>query len=671
VVGRVESSWRPATAEEGFEIVRRRLFEPLVGADAFKQRDVTASAFAELYLTQRTEFPPECSDSDYEKRIQAAYPIHPEIFDRLYTDWSTLVKFQRTRGVLRLMAAVIHSLWEKGDRNPLILPSTVPIDDARVQTELTRYLSDQWAPIIEKDVDGPSSLPLKIDAELPNLGKLNAARRVARTIYLGSAPSAAAAHRGIEDRRVKLGCVMPGESPAVFGDALRRLAAAATYLYQDGPRFWYATQPTVTKLADDRAEQLKREPDKVAHELDGRLREDLRKTGDFSRIHPLPRSGADVPDDLDTRLVVLPAEHPFSKEPGCAAETAARTILESRGNTPRLYRNTLVFLAADKVRLQDLDEALRKFLAWKSILAEKEALNLDPYQVRQAETQKVAADGAVTSRLPETYQWLLVPEQANPQAPVTWQTIRLSGGDALAARASKKLRGDESLVVLLGSTILRKHLDDVPLWRGEHVPVRQLVEDFARYPYLPRLAGPEVLVQAVRDGVALLTWQADTFAYAESYDEGAVRYRGLQGGQIVSVSVESPGLVVKAAVARQQQVAEAPKFTPSGTAGETSSTAVTAGGSGEERKSETGSIVAHSLRRFHGTVRLDAARVGRDASRIADEVISHLAGQVGAEVTVTLEIEASLPGGASDQIVRIVTENSRTLKFTNHGFEKE
>ena len=64
------------------------------------------------------EFPPECRDADYEKRIKAAYPIHPEIFDRLYTDWSTLVKFQRTRGVLRLMAAVIHSLWEKGDRNP-------------------------------------------------------------------------------------------------------------------------------------------------------------------------------------------------------------------------------------------------------------------------------------------------------------------------------------------------------------------------------------------------------------------------------------------------------------------------------------------------------------------------------------------------------------------------
>src|SRR5213078_3589138 len=210
--------WRPASAEESFEIVRRRLFEPMLKKEDFVARDNTARAFSDLYHSQKQEFPPECREGDYEKRLKAAYPIHPEVFDRLYTDGSTLLKFQRTRGVLRLMAAVIHSLWEKGDRNPLILPSTVPIDDSRVQSELTRYLSDNWAPIIEKDVDGANSLPLKIDGEQPNLGKVHATRRVARTIYLGSAPTTAAAHRGLEDRRVKLGCVMPGESPAVFGD---------------------------------------------------------------------------------------------------------------------------------------------------------------------------------------------------------------------------------------------------------------------------------------------------------------------------------------------------------------------------------------------------------------------------------------------------------------------
>jgi hypothetical protein len=203
-------------------------------------------------------------------------------------------------------------------------------------------------------------------------------------------------------------------------------------------------------------------------------------------------------------------------------------------------------------------------------------------------------------------------------------------------------------------------MDDVPLWRGEHVAVKQLVEDFARYLYLPRLSGSEVLVQAMRDGVALLTWTTDTFAYAESYDEGAGRYRGLRGGQTISLTAESAGLLVKPDVARRQLEAEIPPPPPGPVSG---------------RSPEPGPSPLpppeRKLRRFHGTVQLDPERAGRDASRIADEVIAHLAGQVGAKVTVTLEIQAEFEGGASDQTVRTVTENSRTLKFTSHGFESE
>jgi predicted AAA+ superfamily ATPase len=675
VVGRVESSWRPASAEEGFEIVRRRLFEPLADPAQFKDRDVVARAFADFYRTQQAEFPLECRDADYEKRIKAAYPIHPEIFDRLYNDWSTLVKFQRTRGVLRLMAAVIHSLWEKGDRNPLILPANIAIDDPRVQFELTRYLSDNWVPVIEKDVDGPNSLPLRLDGELPNLGKFAACRRVARAIYLGSAPLTQAAHRGLEDRRVKLGCVMPGESPQIFGDALRRLAGAATFLYQDGPRYWYSTQPTVTKLAEDRAEQFKREPDKVVHELDRRLRDDLRRTGDFSRIHAMPQSGQDVPDDFDARLVVLGVDHPYSKELGNAAEAAAKTIFESRGNAPRLYRNTLVFLAADKTRLQDLDEAARRYLAWESILAEKLTLNLDPQQVKQAETQLTSADGAVTSRVPETYQWLLVPVQATPEAAVEWQALRLSGQDALAVRASKKLRSDELFVPGLGATVLRKYLDEVPLWRGDHVAVKQLADDFARYLYLPRLKGPAVLIGAIRDGLGLLTWEQDAFAFAESFDESAGRYRGLRGGQVVSLADSgAPGLLVKSEIARKQLDAASVR-PPLGSAPAGSTVSGEAAAAGVLGTGTTGmptpAPVAMQPKRFHGTVTLDATRVGRDASRIADEVIAHLSGLVGASVKVTLEIDAEVSGGVPENVVRTVTENSRTLRFTDQGFEKE
>ena len=673
VIGRVESSWTPASTEEGFEIVRRRLFEPLSEREHFTARDNVARAFADFYRAQQQEFPAECRDADYERRLRAAYPIHPEVFDRLYTDWSALVKFQRTRGVLRLMAAVIHSLWERGDRHPLIMPAHIPIDDPHVRNELTRYLSDNWTPIIEADVDGPNALPQHIDNEVANLGKFSATRRVARTVYLGSAPTTSVANRGLEDRRIKLGSAMPGETPAIFGDALRRLSTQATFLYQDGPRYWYSTQPTVTKLAEDRADQFRRDPSPVVAEIEKRLRADLRATGDFQRIHTVPQSGADIPDDMDARLVVLGTEHPHSSGANSKAQAAATAILENRGNTPRLFRNTLVFLAVDQTRLQDLDEAVRRYLAWSSILQDKETLNLDPHQVRQAEAQLKSEDGAVVGRLPEAYQWLLVPVQSTPEATVEWQALRLTGQDPLAVRASKKLRSEELLVPALAGTRLRMELDRVPLWRGDHVEIRQLADHFARYLYLPRLAGPEVLVAAIQDGLGLLLWTDESFAYADAFDEATSRYRGLRcGREVPLLSPESDGLLVKPAAAIAQQEAEP---------------AAAATGTGVAEPVASGSAGSHPVagtspeptppppepkaRRFHGAVTLDATRVGRDASQIADEVIAHLAGLVGAKVTVTLEIEAEIPSGAPDHVVRTVTENSRTLKFSSQGFERE
>ena len=217
VIGRVESSWRPASAEEGFEIVRRRLFKPL-DASQLADRDATARAFAESYRSQAAEFPAGCREPTYERRLRAAYPIHPELFDRLYEDWSTLERFQRTRGVLRLMAQVVGALWRSGDQSPLILPATVPLDDAPVASELARNLEDSWKPVMDADVDGPGSLPAQLDATYPNLGRYGAARKVARAVFLGSAPTVHSPHRGVEAPRVRLGCAAPRRS----GRYLRR-----------------------------------------------------------------------------------------------------------------------------------------------------------------------------------------------------------------------------------------------------------------------------------------------------------------------------------------------------------------------------------------------------------------------------------------------------------------
>ncbi len=660
VIARVESPWRPATTEEGFEIVRRRLFKPFADKEAFKQRDVTARAFADLYRAHRTEFPTACATLEYERSIQAAYPIHPEIFNRLYTDWSSLASFQRTRGVLRLMAAVIHSLWETGDRSPLIQPWHVHLDNPRVRNEFTRYLSDNWMPVIEKDVDGAKSLPVAIDGDVLNLGKLCATQRVARTVYLGSAPIAEAARRGIEDTRIKLGCVMPKEAPAVFGDGLRRLAARATYLYQDGTRYWYNTQPTVAKLAEDRAEELQRNAHKVASELEGRLRRDLREQGDFNQVHTFPKSPADVTDESDARLVVLPPETHYARGADNPAEKLAARILESRGAAPRLFRNALVFLAADQTRFQELDEALRRFLAWESIVRDVETLNLDPHQAGQAREQQKAASDTIRARIPETYRWLLVPEQRSPSSDVSWKSLNLTASGTLAQRASQRLRREDLMVADLGSAVLRLQLDRVPLWRGNHVSVRQLTEDFGQYLYLQRLTSANVLVGAIEEGIRALTWEHDTFALADGFDEKTKRYRGLRVMRDVNITCDSSSLVVKPTVARAQIDIEAPHPNPPPEG--PSPTPEAPGRNGMARVAP---------RRFHATATLDAARIGPEAGRIAEEVVSHLDGLVGAKVRITLEIEANMPAGVPEHVERVVTENSTSLRLDTHAFEKD
>ncbi len=388
---------------------------------------------------------------------------------------------------------------------------------------------------------------------------------------------------------------------------------------------------------------------------------DEQRRGDFYAVLLMPQSGGDVPAQLETRLVVLDPDQAYARGEGNQAEAAAQTILQSRGAGPRIYRNTFAFLAADKVRLQDLREAIRRYLAWESILSDHVELNLDPHPVRQAENQRDAANGPVEALLPETYCWVMVPTQANPSAEVRWQSSRLSGGDNLAVRASRRLSRDEHLVGKLGATIVRKALDDILLWcENDHVPIRMLVDDFAQQLYLLRLAGPGVLIEALRSGVATLTWELDTFAYAESFDEQSRRYPGLVAGSQVALSTDDSGVIVVPSAA-QSQLKQEVKGDESPSLG------------GNFEQPETAPNPEPQLhRRYHGTVQLDPSRVVRDASQIAREVVAHLAGLAGADVTVTIDIEATLPDGASEHVVRTVTENSQTLKLEpGSGFDRE
>jgi predicted AAA+ superfamily ATPase len=664
-IGRVGHPWKPASTEEGFEIVRRRLFNPVTD---YVSRDAVVHAFSEMYRSHGNEFPSECQEASYERRIEAAYPIHPELFDRLFNDWSTLDRFQRTRGVLRLMASVISNLWSSNDKNLLIMPCNIPIDDNSVRDELTRYLEDQWAAVIENDVDGGNSLPIKLDKENPNFGRYSSCRRIARTLFVGTAPTFRAANHGLDDRHIKLGCAQPGETIATFGDALRRLSNDATYLYVDNRRYWLSTQPSVNRLADDRAAQLKHED--ALEEIKKFIREELEPKGDFYRIHTFPGASGDIPDEQDIRLVVLNPESSHSaKEHNSLAMQVSQDILENRGTSPRLYKNTLIFLACDKAKISDLEEAVRQYVAWDSILRDKESLNLDAFQTRQAESKIKDTKETIKIRIPEVCQWLLVPSQAKDNPQVKWEEYRLQERDKLAVRACKKLKNEELLFTQMAGVRLALEIDKIPLWRGNHVHIRQLWDDFTTYLYLPKFRDENILLSAIQDGVSLISWDSETFAYADGYDEAKNRYIGLRAGINISINMDKESVLVKKESA-QAQIKEELKRASEATA--TGGEAVIAG-TGSEGETETTEPQIPkekpAPRRFHGTITLEPSRMARDAGVIAQEIVQHLLSQPDSNVQITLEIQTHIPEGASDGLVRTVTENCRTLNFDNYGFE--
>ena len=243
--GRIQALWKPVGTEEAFEIVRRRLFTTVGDKLA---ADTVCRAFADFYVGNKDVLPRETQESRYFERLVHAYPIHPEVFDRLYDDWSTPDNFQRTRGVLKLMAKVIHWLWKDGNNNPPIMPGSLPVYDSDTRNELIQYLPQGWDPVLERHMDGERSEPVEIENRESKFGSVQACRRSTRAIFLGSAPSTANQMvRGLELEHVLLGVVQPGQKIGLYKDALRRLGDRLHFLNSANNRFWFDTRPNLRR----------------------------------------------------------------------------------------------------------------------------------------------------------------------------------------------------------------------------------------------------------------------------------------------------------------------------------------------------------------------------------------------------------------------------------------
>ena len=661
--GRMESIWKPVAANEGFEVVRRRLFLDCKNPDG---RDAVCAEFSRMYSENQSDFPIESKELAYKERMASCYPIHPEIFDRLYEDWATLERFQRTRGVLRLMAAVIHELWMGNDAGLMILPSSIPLDAPNVRYELTRHLPDGeiWSPIVDREVDGKNSIPYEKDKSNQRYGRILAARRVARTIMLGSAPTVRAQNiRGIEVSRIRLGIVQPNENIANFNDALNTLQTSLTYLYSNSSsdRFWYDTRPTLKKTAEERATQVS--VSDVEYEIENRLRS-LKKEQLFTGIHICPDSSLDVPDEQSVRLVILrPADEHKGPNPNSSAMAAVNDILNNRGNTPRIFRNMIVFMAPDLDLMNSLKDEIKRYIAWKSIKEDNETLNLDASQIRETDNNLDRSNKTVDMCIKETYCWLIMPyiDKSVELKAITWEVIRISGGDeSIIAKAAKKTLQNESVIKEWAPMLLKMELDKL-LWRDKNeIQIQKLWEYLCTYCYLPRLANEEVLLNTIRTGLN----SSEYFAFASGFDD--MRYIDLKFNRNVGI-IERSGYLVKVDAARKQ-IAEEEDSANENNGDEPSPLPAPEPGKKEVKKDPE--FESPKNTRFYMSAQLDTTRIGRDVQRLVEEVINHIATGDNVQIEVSLDVNARAFDGLSQQIVRTVSENCNTLKVKSFGFDE-
>lgn len=661
---RVESSWRPASQEESYEIVRRRLFKEVPG-DKFHHRDNTLKQFAKLYRDSSDDFPQGCSDEDYRRKLEKAYPIHPELFDQLYMSWGSLEKFQKTRGVLRLMAQVIHELWIGNDPSVMIMPGSVAVSSARVEPELLHYLDTSWQAIIAGDVDGQASTPYRIDQAAPNLAKCSATRRVARAVFMGTAPTAGQENKGVDDKRINLGVVQPGEKPAIFSDALRRLTNQAKFMHSDLGRYWYSMSASLNRIAADKAGQI--EEALVLVEIDKALASyinGLADRGDFDAIQVAPNSSADVPDEAGgVRAVVLGVAHPHSGREGSAAQTTAKDILTTRGSTPRVYRNMLVFLAAEERQLDNLKLAMRSYLAWSEIVRESDRYNLIPSDAARAKAKLSEATDTLKTRLKEAWCYLIYPSQESAQADIDWNSAKVSSQDGLLSRASKKLASDEGLMPELGPSRLDRELQKY-IWNGKpHLGLADLWEYLNRYIYLPRVKNRAVLAKAVQTAVSQMV--PGPFAYAERWNETAGSYDGLviSGAPNAQIVIDRESIIIKpdaAEAARAKEIQDRGNASGGdGTGPSPGPGPVDTGGSITPPQP----VPETSPKRFTGTVMISPERPARDIHQIVEAIVEQLTTIQGCDVSLRLEIDAEAPNGFDRAKVRTLLENATTLGF--------
>ena len=485
VFGRVEAIYTPVQGEEIYEIIRRRLFED--ATDAAEARRV-AESYWELYQRLGDDVPREVREPAYRDKLCKAYPFHPELIDLLFERWSTYPTFQRTRGVLRLLAEVVADLYRRKHPAPLIQPAHLNLANPTIRRELLKHIGNEYEGVIAADIADGSAKAQKLDREMGSeYARFGVASGLATAIFFGS--FSGGEKKGLGIQRLRLAILREDIPPAVVGDALRRLEEDLWYLHAEGGVYSFSSQPNLNRVIIEKEEAVRDEL--ITEQIRTRLE---KLAGNELRVTLWPKVSQDVPDTKELKLAILSPEH--TKQSG-ATGALVDELFRKSGERFRTYQNTLLVLAPDGREFESLRQKVKRFLALCAIRDDKALMRqLSEENKKTLESKMKDVDGAMPFGLLSAYRHLAKPGESG----VEWHDLGLpTTGEkgSLAKRVREYLKSQDLLLEHISPhTLLKKAVG-----AEQEKSVADIAEAFLRYPQLPMVQSVAVIEQAIRQGV--------------------------------------------------------------------------------------------------------------------------------------------------------------------------
>lgn len=463
-VGRVGADTQPVRDDEIFEVVRRRLFEKL-GDEAV--RLAVAGQYHDYYQTLFGDLPGPALQAGYRRLMEKAYPFHPELIEVFRQRWASHHDFQRTRGALRLLAAILADLWQRRDSLPgkqwLVHTSDVRLEHLDPLTgELKKLYGSGYEAVLTADVAGSAANARKLDEAKKEYGDRHLAQGLATTILLNSF-GGDGSNKGLSVRELKLNVVRPADelNHNTINSVLDELEASAHYLYYaaggDGKRYWFHTKPNVNILINQAKNDVTEAS--VDSEIQRRVQEKAGRVAGFRLL--LNPASDDVPEQQHLTLVLLPLTQRLRSDGTLDKATARRieAIATKRGNGERIYRNTLLFLLASDLGAAKLNAAVRDYLACEKIRQDYHS-QLEPEQRLDLKRRSDECQAQVEKALIAAYSVVAKYRAKDGTQLFHFKEFAATFDQQLTATLPTLLESDEHQLLLrkgIGLATLRQH----------------------------------------------------------------------------------------------------------------------------------------------------------------------------------------------------------------------